>query len=495
MLTAPSATPVRVVDTRRDAEPDRGDVVAPQLADDLDELVEQRLLRRRRASGARPSRAPSRRASTTPARIFVPPRSTPMTRVPAMRGGYPTPPDGARKRSPTASIAAVASRARCRPAPRRARRARPHGDAATAAGAGADYRGPRRRRRRQRAARWRRRDRARHPRPARARRRLGGRGLALGLAAASRTRTSGSTPDAKRALATQNGLLLSHPTTILLLGTDNSRRRGARGRQALRLDHAAPHRPVAPPALLPLDPARPAGADARRTATRRSTPRSRSAARRSPSGRSTSSRASTINHVDRRRLRRLQGPDRRRWAASTSNVPEADPLEPVRLPVRDAGALPDSGTGWRFAKGTQHMNGERALIYSRIRENQLDPRETRLHARRAPAGGDAGGRRRSSTSFGTCSLRLPFTGGSLLKPLDDRPLDRAAAPARLGEVPRVGRRTRSTAGSAATVGGGGIGSPSEDNRNALAMWLGRVGAAAADDARSAQAASNGHPLQ
>ena len=32
--------------------------------------------------------------------------------------------------------------------------------------------------------------------------------------------------------------------------------------------------------------------------------------------------------------------------------------------------------GWRFAKGSQHMNGERALIYSRIRENMLDPAET-----------------------------------------------------------------------------------------------------------------------
>lgn len=29
--------------------------------------------------------------------------------------------------------------------------------------------------------------------------------------------------------------------------------------------------------------------------------------------------------------------------------------------------------GWRFAKGPQHMDGHTALIYSRIRENQLDP--------------------------------------------------------------------------------------------------------------------------
>jgi len=32
--------------------------------------------------------------------------------------------------------------------------------------------------------------------------------------------------------------------------------------------------------------------------------------------------------------------------------------------------------GWRFAKGPQHMNGWRAQIYSRIRENKLDPSYT-----------------------------------------------------------------------------------------------------------------------
>ena len=34
--------------------------------------------------------------------------------------------------------------------------------------------------------------------------------------------------------------------------------------------------------------------------------------------------------------------------------------------------------GWRFDKGKQHMDGERALIYSRIRENRLDPSENDL---------------------------------------------------------------------------------------------------------------------
>jgi LCP family protein required for cell wall assembly len=32
--------------------------------------------------------------------------------------------------------------------------------------------------------------------------------------------------------------------------------------------------------------------------------------------------------------------------------------------------------GYRFAKGVQHMNGRRALIYSRVRKNELDPRDS-----------------------------------------------------------------------------------------------------------------------
>ena len=32
--------------------------------------------------------------------------------------------------------------------------------------------------------------------------------------------------------------------------------------------------------------------------------------------------------------------------------------------------------GWRFAKGKQHLNGRRALIYSRVRKNALNPAES-----------------------------------------------------------------------------------------------------------------------
>jgi LCP family protein required for cell wall assembly len=71
--------------------------------------------------------------------------------------------------------------------------------------------------------------------------------------------------------------------------------------------------------------------------------------------------------------------------------------------------------GWRFAKGRQHMDGRRALIYSRIRENQLDPRDTDI---------TRGGRQQAVLraalhkllGFGTF-VKLPFDGKSLLRPL------------------------------------------------------------------------------
>jgi LCP family protein required for cell wall assembly len=71
--------------------------------------------------------------------------------------------------------------------------------------------------------------------------------------------------------------------------------------------------------------------------------------------------------------------------------------------------------GWRFEKGHQHMNGQRALVYSRIRENRLDASETDLdRARRQQQVIQATADK--VTSVGT-SLKLPFRGGSIVKPL------------------------------------------------------------------------------
>jgi LCP family protein required for cell wall assembly len=71
--------------------------------------------------------------------------------------------------------------------------------------------------------------------------------------------------------------------------------------------------------------------------------------------------------------------------------------------------------GWRFAKGRQHMDGRRALIYSRIRVNQLDPSDSDIKR----------GERQQQVvnaamhkllGFGTF-LKLPFDGKTLVAPL------------------------------------------------------------------------------
>jgi polyisoprenyl-teichoic acid--peptidoglycan teichoic acid transferase len=71
--------------------------------------------------------------------------------------------------------------------------------------------------------------------------------------------------------------------------------------------------------------------------------------------------------------------------------------------------------GYRFARGEQELNGRRALIYARIRENQLNPSESDVTR----------GQRQQEvleavadevTSFGSF-LRMPFIGDDLVKPL------------------------------------------------------------------------------
>ncbi len=71
--------------------------------------------------------------------------------------------------------------------------------------------------------------------------------------------------------------------------------------------------------------------------------------------------------------------------------------------------------GWRFERGEQHMDGRRALIYSRIRENRLDPSENDL---------TRGERQQEVVEAMTDRLvsprtffRLPFVGDELVRPL------------------------------------------------------------------------------
>ena len=95
------------------------------------------------------------------------------------------------------------------------------------------------------------------------------------------------------------------------------------------------------------------------------------------------------------------------------NVPK--PILSNKFDCPYAPARCASWDGWRFEKGKQHMDGRRALVYSRIRTNQLDPSETDVtRGSRQQAVAEAVGDK--IASFGTF-LRLPFIGDSLAAPL------------------------------------------------------------------------------
>jgi LCP family protein required for cell wall assembly len=69
--------------------------------------------------------------------------------------------------------------------------------------------------------------------------------------------------------------------------------------------------------------------------------------------------------------------------------------------------------GWRFAKGKQHMDGRRALIYSRIRENKLNPADTDF-SRAEHNQQVLQATLHKLASFWTF-VKLPFVGNDLLK--------------------------------------------------------------------------------
>jgi polyisoprenyl-teichoic acid--peptidoglycan teichoic acid transferase len=128
--------------------------------------------------------------------------------------------------------------------------------------------------------------------------------------------------------------------------------------------------------------------------------------------------------------------------------------------------------GWRFSKGKQHMNGARALVYTRIRENRLNPSENDLtRAERQQQVIQAVSSKLASA--GTF-VDMPFIGEDLVKPLttDLSP----------GELLQLGWvRFRSGSGRAVhcRLGGdpGYVGSSAvirstDENRNVISMFTG-----------------------
>ena len=71
--------------------------------------------------------------------------------------------------------------------------------------------------------------------------------------------------------------------------------------------------------------------------------------------------------------------------------------------------------GWRFEKGRQHLSGHQALIYSRIRENKLNPADTDFS--RAQHQQQVMQATLSKLASFSTFVKLPFSGSSLLAPI------------------------------------------------------------------------------
>lgn len=132
----------------------------------------------------------------------------------------------------------------------------------------------------------------------------------------------------------------------------------------------------------------------------------------------------------------------------------------------------DEWKGWRFRKGPQEMSGRRALIYSRIRQNQLDPGESDITRgeRQQRVTQALVDRITSLRTF----LRLPAIGDDLVRPL--------ATDLSAGEILQLGWvKFRSSdekslrcrlGGNPTAVGGTSVLQSSEDNALTIAMITG-----------------------
>ena len=129
--------------------------------------------------------------------------------------------------------------------------------------------------------------------------------------------------------------------------------------------------------------------------------------------------------------------------------------------------------GWRFGRGVQHMNGERALVYTRIRENRLDPSENDLtRAQRQQQVIQAVSSKLASV--GTF-FDLPFVGGDLMRPVATdlsagQFMQLAWVRWRAGSGSAVHCRL---GGSPTYVNGNAVLQSSEDNRAVITMFTGK----------------------
>jgi LCP family protein required for cell wall assembly len=274
-------------------------------------------------------------------------------------------------------------------------------------------------------------------------------------------------PNAKLALSPQGGLLLSHSTTILLLGTDTANvggRQGDRHSDSIMLVRTDPSHHRLYYLSIPRDLEVPIPG---------STTQKVNAAFQIGGPALAIKTIHEFTGIDINHVIVVNFADFRDLIDALGGI-DVNVPRPIRSNRFDCPyptqARCEKWQGWRFHKGVQHMNGERALIYSRIRENLLDPSETDI-TRGARQQAVIEAVLSKFTSPGTL-VSMPFDGSGLAKPLTT---DLTA-----WQLTQIGWvKFRSSSGGSVhcrlggDFGGGGTGSPSEDNPATIAMFYGK----------------------
>jgi polyisoprenyl-teichoic acid--peptidoglycan teichoic acid transferase len=275
------------------------------------------------------------------------------------------------------------------------------------------------------------------------------------------------------ALTHQNGLMLSHSTDILLLGTDHSSlasRAGDMHSDSIMLLRVDPGRHRLVYLSIPRDlrvPIPGHGDDKINAAFQLGGPALAARTVAEFTG-------LPVNHVVivdfgsfEQLINKIGGID--------VNVPEQILSNRFDCPYSSSSRC-QQWQGWRFYKGVQHMDGHRALIYSRIRENRLNPAESDVTRgeRQQQVMQALLGKMAGPGMF----FKLPFVGGDLLKPITT---DLSANDfLQLGWI-----KFRSSAGStlhcrlggtAETIGGGSYIVSTEENRAVIQMVQGNSAA-------------------
>jgi LCP family protein required for cell wall assembly len=218
-------------------------------------------------------------------------------------------------------------------------------------------------------------------------------------------------------LTPDSGLLLSSPTTILLLGSDHATGKGSTGRavdqhsDSITLLHTDPghHRLYYLSVPRDLQTEVPGhGQEKINAAMQFGGPRLAVQTLDALLGKSL-----PVNHVvivDFNQFEKLIDA----VGGITVNVPENILSNRFDCPYKTQQRC-SQWKGWRFHKGPTHMDGHQALIFSRVRENQLNPSYTdfdRQHDQQLVEQATL-----SKLSSPARFFSLPFSGGSLLQPI------------------------------------------------------------------------------